>query len=345
MSKKQELGQFMTTRCAYILQGLEIPADTPIIEPFAGNGDLTAFAATHNADQIECYDIDPQHQHIVLRDTILDPPSYAGKFVLTNPPYLARNKTAAKVAFDLYGVNDLYKCFIKEICTNTPVGGIVIIPLNFWSSIRKADAELRRQFLSVFSVARINVFEERVFDDTTTTVCAFQFSAKSAAVVVDEDIPVCIYPQSKQILVQLNAGNEYTIGGEIYKLEVSGTYTITRLTAKNRDTPNKTNVVVKCIDDNSAKKIKWLVVEDADIVVDETPNQSGRTYATLVIEPPISLKQQRLLATKCNAFLETAREKYHSLFLPNYRESKDIARKRISFELAYSITAHMLDTI
>ena len=86
-------------------------------------------------------------------------------------------------------------------------------------------------------------------------------------------------------------------------------------------------------------------MEDADIVVDETPNQSGRTYATLAIEPPISLKQQRLLATKCNAFLETAREKYHSLFLPNYRESKDIARKRISFDLVYSITAHILDTL
>lgn len=342
MSKKQELGQFMTTRCAYILQGLEIPTDIPIIEPFAGNCDLATFSGV---PEVECYDLDPQHDHILLRDTILDPPSYAGKFVLTNPPYLARNKTAAKVAFDLYGVNDLYKCFIKEIFTNTPVGGIVIIPLNFWSSIRKADAELRRQFLVVFSVARINVFEEQVFDDTTTTVCAFQFSARLGADATTDEIPVWIYPQAKQITVQLNAANDYTIGGEIYKLAGSGAYTITRLTAKNRDTPNKTNVVVKCIDDNSAKKIKWVVVEDADIVVDETPNQSGRTYATLAIEPPISLKQQRLLATKCNAFLETAREKYHSLFLPNYRESKDIARKRISFDLVYSITAHILDTL
>jgi hypothetical protein len=159
------------------------------------------------------------------------------------------------------------------------------------------------------------------------------------------DIPVWIYPHAKQIVVCINAANNYTIGGEIYQLAVSGNYTITRLTAKTRDTPNKTNIVVKCIDDNADRKIKWMVVDDADIVVDETPNQTGRTYATLVIEPPISLKQQRLLATKCNAFMDTAREKYHSLFLPNYRESTDIARKRISFELAYGITAHLLDTI
>ena len=36
------------------------------------------------------------------------------------------------------------------------------------------------------------------------------------------------------------------------------------------------------------------------------------------------------------------REKYHSLFLTNYRESKDIARKRISFDLVYQIVGHLL---
>ena len=33
--------------------------------------------------------------------------------------------------------------------------------------------------------------------------------------------------------------------------------------------------------------------------------------------------------------LNEYREKYNSLFLTNYRESKDIARKRISFDLVY----------
>ena len=44
-----------------------------------------------------------------------------------------------------------------------------------------------------------------------------------------------------------------------------------------------------------------------------------------------------------NEFLEAKREKYHSLFLTNYRESKDIARKRISFDLVYQIVEFILD--
>ena len=36
------------------------------------------------------------------------------------------------------------------------------------------------------------------------------------------------------------------------------------------------------------------------------------------------------------------REKYHSLFLTNYRESNTIARKRISFNLAYEIVNYLL---
>jgi hypothetical protein len=46
---------------------------------------------------------------------------------------------------------------------------------------------------------------------------------------------------------------------------------------------------------------------------------------------------------KFNTYLENHRKKYNSLFLTNYRESKDIARKRISFDLVYQITEYILD--
>ena len=50
-----------------------------------------------------------------------------------------------------------------------------------------------------------------------------------------------------------------------------------------------------------------------------------------------------MIIEKFNDFLEDHRKKYNSLFLTNYRESKDIARKRISFELVYSIVEYILD--
>ena len=54
-------------------------------------------------------------------------------------------------------------------------------------------------------------------------------------------------------------------------------------------------------------------------------------------------EKQKQLVIKFNKFLNENRKKYNSLFLTNYRESKDIARKRISFDLVYSITEYILD--
>jgi hypothetical protein len=160
MSKtnKQKLGQFMTTNFNYILQNFIIPQNiSTIIEPFCGNGDLLNFI---DKDKyiIECYDIDPKKDFIIQKDTIKEPPDYKNKYLLTNPPYLARNKCNHKELFDKYNVNDLYKCVIKEIIINSPIGGILIIPLNFWSSIRESDIELRKDFLEKFNIIQLNIF-------------------------------------------------------------------------------------------------------------------------------------------------------------------------------------------
>lgn len=149
---KKSLEQFYTTNHEYILQGLKIPDNViNIIEPFAGNGDLLNFINKEQEKNnikynVECYDIEPKKNDIIKRDTIKDPPNYTNKFIITNPPYLARNKSKDKEMFNKYDVNDLYKCVIKNILTNICLGGIFIIPLNFWSSIRSSDIELRKAF-------------------------------------------------------------------------------------------------------------------------------------------------------------------------------------------------------
>lgn len=186
---KQQLGQFMTTNYEYILKNMYIPSNVhTIIEPFCGKGDLLKFLSDDHKYTLECYDIDPQHDIATQRDTLLEPPSYEEKFVLTNPPYLARNKASNKILFDKYDTNDLYKCFIKSLIQDNPVGGIIIIPLNFLSSIRKGDILLRQQFLEVFDITQINIFEEKVFDDTTYTICSIQFMLKQDTPIIKIDI-------------------------------------------------------------------------------------------------------------------------------------------------------------
>ena len=343
-SEKKKLGQFFTKNHDYILRDMKIsPTIKNIIEPFCGDGDLVSFIKSQSKAKIECYDIDPKKDFITKRDTIKNPPSYNGKYVITNPPYLARNKSDTKELFDQYDCNDLYKCFIKELCSNYCIGGIIIVPLNFWCSIRKNDIDLRRLFLQEYNVILINIFEEKVFDDTSYTVCSFQFEKKEN--VKDEEkeeeyININIYPSDKKIKTVLKETNNYMIGGDIYHL-ITKNYKITRLTSKNIDEKN-TNILVKCIDDSKDKKICLSYVSEKDIYIDKTPNLSSRTYATLVIDPPINEEKQKWLVESFNEFLNTYRDKYHSLFLANYRESKDIARKRISFDLVYQICSYLL---
>ena len=236
-SKKQVFGQFMTKNSQYILKGMEIPMEAVhIIEPFCGEGDLILFIPHKEERKIECYDIDPSpkfNKGVVQQDTLKNPPSYRDKFIITNPPFLARNKSKNKDIFDKYDTNDLYKCFIKILCSEEYglcYGGIVILPLNFWSSIRKADIELRKLFLSMYKVVLINIFEEKVFDDTTYAICSFQFEKGNGNNI---PIRVIVYPSEIEILATLTEANNFLIGGDIFNLEINNSYSISRLTKKN----------------------------------------------------------------------------------------------------------------
>jgi len=373
LDNKQKLGQFYTTNQNYILQNLYIPNNIDnIIEPFAGNGDLVNFIneqckITNKLYNIECYDIEPKKDYIKLQDTLSNPPDYNNKFLITNPPYLARNKSVDKKLFDKYNVNDLYKCLIKEIIINQCLGGILIIPLNFWCSIRNMDIELRKSFLHIYNIITLNIFEETVFDDTSYSICSFQFSNKNInnidnIINIDNidhidninninntnntnnyhEIKITIFPKSKKINLILNAQNNYTFGGEIYNLPNKNIYHVTRVTSKNKKLLN-TNILVKCIDDNEHNKINLSIVSNDKLYIDETKNLSSRTYASLIIIPILTLDEQKILVNKFNIFLNEMREKYNSLFLTNYRESNKIARKRISFELVYQIIQYILE--
>jgi hypothetical protein len=345
MNKKQ-LGQFYTTNYKHILQNMYIPYDTSnIIEPFAGNGDLLCFLDMDmDTDKynIECYDIEPKKDFIIKRDTLLNPPNLDDAFVITNPPYLARNKCDNKEIFNKYNTNDLYKCFIKLLTASYCKGGILILPLNFLCSIRKGDIEIRENFIKKYDIITCNIFEEQVFEDTSYSICSFQFRAKQTT---DCNISNCyIYPSKQNIKFSLSPNNNYTIGGEIYNLQKNNKYKIDRATKLLKNTEDFTNILVKCIDDNINSKIGLFIVDDLtkEKYIDRTANLTARSYAVLVIEPKLTLEEQENLANKFNIYLNEYRDKYNSLFLTNYRESNTIARKRISFGLVYEICGYLL---
>ncbi len=336
---KNELGQFYTTNYEYILTNMFIPENIKtIIEPFAGKGNLLDFIDNKEIYNIELYDIDPKCENTIKKDTLKYPPSYKDKFVLTNPPYLARNKSKNKELYDTYNTNDLYKCFIINLINDECLGGIIIIPLNFISSVRKSDIKLRKNFIDKYSIKIINIFEEQVFDDTTYTICALYFTKKE----INNLTTINIYPNFKTFSLEFTNYNNYTIGGEIYNLPKNKKYVISRATKKNKN--NITNILLKCIDDNENSKLGFKLVEDEKLFIDNTPNLSARSYATLCINKKLTLDKQKILVEKMNNYINNLREKNNSLFLTNYRESNTISRKRISFDLAFNICNYILNS-
>jgi len=356
MNSKSKLGQFYTTNSDYILQGISIPSGSKVIEPFVGDGDLVRWCETQGCNS-ECYDIDPPKssyaKSIVIQDTLMFPPNYDDKFIVTNPPYLALNK-AEKLSeenpFTKWGVSDLYKAFVSSFCEQRPAGGVMIVPLNFLCDAK--GTESRKEFLSKFHIERVNIFEDAVFEDTSYTVCAIRFSSSDKA-ITSADIPGVIYPGGKEVSIKLSEKYDWQIAGEVFCKDIHSQYKISRLVNAN-DTPLKKDARDKCLKPKSLNKITNLLLHCVDgkgrdrgakvrLEWNEVPlfgKDTDRSFCTLVIEPPLSREEQRKLIVNFNDRLDRLRRDYHSLFMTNFRE---FGRKRISFSTAFKIIKMCLE--
>jgi hypothetical protein len=339
-----EPSRYIITDPKRILRGLKIPEwVNKIVEPFVGNGDLiNSFGSGY---KIASYDLpEPSKKirkklpHFVdARNALSNPPKYEGRFVITSPPYLARDKSEdneINEIFDEYDQTDLYRCFVASLIKGRVSGGIIILPIDFWSSRIESDVKLRKKFLSKYSVIRINIFEDQVLDDTTSCICSFLFDERgddiaTKIVVYNDEGTVC---EIEEVLSRKN----HWIGAEIYDLGNKSEYKISRLTRKNIDSPH-TNIVADCI--NGSSKIGLRVVDDKKIYVDKTKELSDRDCMTLVIDPPIGWDGQNRLVSQFTRFIKEQRKKYLPPFLRSYCE---FAGKRISFESVYTIVRYLL---
>lgn len=371
--EKGQKGQFYTTQSDYILDGLfeciephfQQTSNQHIIEPFAGKGDLVEWFMRKWRGQnnllIEKYDIDPKYQYTVKRDTLANPPEYKDAWIITNPPYLARNKSPNKALFDQYSTNDLYKCFITTF-THSPSeiqyseslckGGIMIIPAGFFFSPRDVDVRCRNAFMSRFRILRVNYFEETVFQDTTTTVVAVAFIRyeDSAQLLLEtQSVSWTKYPSKETRVFEMSKHDNWIIGGDIYRvgqnLATQPTIHIRRHVIGNPLKPDEqqTHMTLTAVDSGSQSGRIKLEYKAGYIY---PAQECSRTYATLRIRGRhLSSEDQEKTCKEFNEFIETRRTNTWSLFLPQFRESKEYARKRIPFELAYGIIEYIVSRL
>lgn len=316
MKNKKELGQFYTKKAAYIIKDLLdiFPADCEIIDPFCGEWDLLDLVK--DAHKVIGYDIDPKNSLTEENDSLLSPPNYSGKWVITNPPYLARNKSSNKFLFDTYNLDDLYKISLETIIGCE--GGLVIVPVNFFSS---QDDKMRKKFLSNYIVKKVYVYEEVVFDDTTYTICCFSFIKKENE---KQEINFTIFPNNETIQIVLKEEDGYSIGKEVFSLKEEKVK-IRRL-LKN-ETYNKKAIFIMAVD---TRRVKICF----DVVEPFFGKTTDRCFASVIFEKDYTESELKKIAEESNNILNFYRDKYKSLFLTNYR---DFGRKRLGFDLAYSI--------
>jgi hypothetical protein len=340
---KKSTGQFYTVKSDYILSEVpRPPKNVKVIEPFAGQGDLLSWIGTDNP--IEAYDIDPKHPDVHQRDTLLDPPNYDGSWIITNPPYLARNHADDKTVFDTYDSNDLYKCFMISLVNSDCLGGSVIIPVGFFLSPRDIDVSCRNAFLSKYRIVQVKYFEEDVFPDTSTTVVVVSFE-KSSEVLHEQKVMWIHRPSGLQKEFLIRKVDDWIIGGDIYNLFVPVGITVRRhLEGKPlAEGETLTGLTLTALDSGKADgriQLKY----DQDYVY--PAKDSSRAYLTLCIKGTIlNPDKQKEIAKRFNQFIEAKRDETWSLFLPQFRESKEYARKRIPFELAYRIILHLIHNL
>lgn len=342
---KKMKGQFYTVNSSYILDGLSMPPETArcVIEPFAGKGDLLEWLVKNgNTLPLELYDIDPKKEGVIQRDTLMYPPNYKDSWILTNPPYLARNKCDKKELFDKYDTNDLYKCFITSLTQQEPcAGGILIIPAGFFLSPRDVDVRCRNEFLSKYKLLQVKYFEETVFPDTTTTVVAFAFE-KSPTLLTEQSVEWVSLPSGDKRTFIMSKENDWIIGGEIYRLSVATGVKVRRHVEgqKLKEGDQRSSMTLCALDSGTKDGRICLEYKEGYVY---PAKECSRTYATLCIQGKnLSSEEQKKICLEFNALLEKKRSETWSLFLPQFRESKEYARKRIPFELAYTIVLHLI---
>lgn len=307
--------------CKYIPQGVTL------IEPFVGQGDLLSLFPNHNW---ETYDIQDLGNNII-QNTLLNPPFYSGKWVITNPPYLAKNKATDKSIFSKYNVDDLYKAALISLLDCE--GGILIIPMNFFTDER--TGKVRKKFFERFDICEINFFSEPVFESTTYSVCSFAFKKKKQKNVSSQKIPVNVFPQNKRTEIEFSSKSDYQLGGDFYLSLRKAKNIFSRLVGSS-SSDFITNIKLYALDTRS-ERIRVEINSNHYCGKD-----SDRTYATLVCKKELSIEQQEKLVVEFNKRLEQFRMAYLDLCLTNYR---DFNRKRIGFTFAYQLMSKIYEEL
>lgn len=349
MSKK-ELGAFYTTNAGMILKGLEHLVDCkPVVDLFAGDGDLLQWAENNGASELYAFDVNPKANSVNagfsekvkkfgVLDTILNKPDVdlTNCFGVFNPPYLARNKTINKDPFDKWGVNDLYKASILSIMDNGIKEGIMIIPSNFWFD---EDVDFRKTVLTRWCITDVKIFDRPVFDDTTVRITSFYFKDVGCGTK-----PVTTSVQGQPIDFK-NKEGKWRPGIDWYNLIAKKNEIKVSRILKDVPTPKGMfETKIKLFGTDTGSQGGEIRVEYSEDIYRGI--KTDRNFFTAMCNVELTKDQQLEIVKQFNDALCHYRRQYNSCFLTNFLASNSSKeRKRISFSAAYKLLSVVIEDV
>lgn len=309
---KQAKGQYFTTNCDKILSGFEsIVRNKTIIEPFAGKGDLIEWSLKNGAKDYLAYDLEPAYANTIQNDSLINPPDYSKGIVVTNPPYLSKNKCKEdKSVFEQWNQNDYYKCHLASLLTCDEA--IVIIPSNF---LCESSITARKRLFETHSIVQAKYWNEPVFDDATTGICALHLRKIYNRV---QRFPIEIYPENKKFDMVLEERYNYLFGKDFFDFINRSPNKLKFVKTDKGMNPPNTNFVVGLLD-----KGTWnngIRYNSGDPIY--CGKSSFTTYQLTIPNLILSESEQKEIVNIFQEKFTYFRNKYQSMFLSNYMGPK-----------------------
>lgn len=333
-NEKQHMGEYFSTNVAFLLSGMERHLSRlATVEPFAGAGHLADWAYKNGASFVDQYDIKPTSKEVIKNDSIKSPPLKHYQGIITNPPYLSRNKNKEKHYYEQWEQNDLYKCHLAAICKSDIKKGIAILPSNF---ISEANGKIRELFFKTFKLTKVKYFLYPVFDDATTGIVVIAFE-RDETEKESMNVPFEIWESKdkhKNVTHTLWKKYKWLAGKDFFDLIYSAkprTFKIAREASEINS-----RIIIGILDHG-----KYNLA--AHYNAGEPFLAKGKSFTTYQVILPddalITEEQQKKAVDLYNKTLYNNRAKYDGLFLSNYMgaNQKIKSRKYSNLLLSWAI--------
>lgn len=294
-------------------------------------------------------------------------------FILTNPPYLAKNVCKNKHTkqhkkyFKNNSYQDLYEVALNKYINNE---GIWIIPNNFISSKNMKD--LRSKLLKKKTIENINVYNEQLFVDTKISVCSLEMFQRNTLeaqpflnIKVKEDLikidiqkngEICkewydsMKVKSKDFYLGLLEEEIPKGESDFYVVNEMGKISILKTEDKFKENIKNNILIFRSIDTGSYKnnlEIGLYLFEEMykeqniDFMISK---KTTRSIIPIIFKKELSKEQQIKIKDEFNKTLKEYREKYYSIFLSDFKNTtKGRVRKRLSFKEASSLIQSIIN--